>query len=279
MTIANVDQAAAWDGPDGANWAEYADRYDTAISRIWSRFLEKNLVRQNDKVLDIGCGNGKSSRDIARVASAGSVFGIDLSGRMLEVASQRSASEGLRNVSFLQADAQVHPFEHGAFDFALSRFGAMFFADPVAAFSNICAALRPGGRLALVAWGELADNEWLLAFRKALAVGRTLPVPPIGAPGQFGLANPDHVRRILGDSGFTKANFELVTEPIGFGADAQDAFSFIRTQGFVRGLTQDLDDASKAQALDALHRTLVDHQTDGGVFLQTSSWIITAQRP
>jgi len=279
VVIANVDQAAAWDGPDGADWAEHAEHYDTAISRIWNRFLEKDLVRQNDNVLDIGCGNGKSSRDIARIASTGSVLGVDLSPQMLEIARERAGKEGLSNVSFVQADAQVHPFEKSVFDFAVSRLGVMFFSDPVAAFSNIARALRPGGRMALITWRELAHNEWLIELRKALAIGRTLPVPPLGAPGQFGLANEDHVRGILRDAGFSGVNFEVVNELIEFGVDAEDAFSFARNQGFVRGLTQDLDDAGKAKALDALHRTLIDHQTGKGVLLGTSSWLITAQRP
>ena len=151
MTIANVEQAAAWDGPEGANWAEYADRFDTAISRTWQRFLEANLIFKRDNVLDIGCGNGKSTRDAARITSSGSATGIDLSSRMLALARERSANEGLRNINFLQADAQVHPFESNSFDIAISRYGVMFFGDPVAAFANIARSLRPNGRLAFIA--------------------------------------------------------------------------------------------------------------------------------
>ncbi len=279
MTIANVEQAAAWDGPEGDNWAEHADRFDSAISRTWQRFLDASLIFKRDNVVDIGCGNGKSTRDAARVASSGSVLGIDLSTKMLELARQRSATEGIRNVDFLQADAQVHPFDNEAFDIAISRYGIMFFSDPVAAFANISLALRPGGRLALIAWRGLAENEWQLVFRSALAMGRTLPAPPSGAVGPFGFADSDQVRGILGDAGYTDINFEVINEPIDFGSNADDAFGFVRTQGFVKGLIQDLDDAGKAKALDALRRVLVAHDTGHGVLLDTSSWLITARRP
>ena len=133
----------------------------------------------------------------------------------------------------------------------------MFFNDQVAAFANIGRALRPGGRLAVMAWQELARNEWLMAFREALAVGRTLGSPPNGAPGPFGLADPDHVRRVLGrrPASWTSA-VEAIEEPLEFGTDADDAFAFVRTMGIVEGMTHDLDEADTARALDAVHEVL-----------------------
>lgn len=279
MTLANAEQAAAWNGQEGDNWAEHADRFDTAISRTWQRFLDATLIFERDKVVDIGCGNGQSTRDAARVASSGSALGVDLSTKMLELARQRSAIEGIRNVDFVNADAQIHPFDNNAFDIAISRLGIMFFSDPVAAFANIFRALRSGGRLALIAWRGLAENEWQIVLRNALAMGRTIPVPPSGAVGAFGFADSDRVRGILGDAGYIDINFEVINEPIELGSNADDAFGFVSTQGFVKGLIQDLDDAGKAQALDALHRILVAHDTGHGVLLDTSSWLITARRP
>jgi SAM-dependent methyltransferase len=279
LTIANVEQAAAWDGNEGDHWAEHADRYESAGRRQWQRFLDAGLIADDDQVLDIGCGTGKSTRDAARVAVSGAALGVDLSSRMLERARERSAAEGLTNVSFEQADAQVHPFDAHAFDVAISCFGGMFFGDPVAAFSNIGGAVRPGGRLALLAWRELARNEWLTAIRGALAAGRALPEPPAGAPGPFGLADEGHVRRVLGDAGFSGLALEAIDEPIQFGTDAEDAWSFVRNIGIVHGLTQDLDDATKQQALDHLRAVVVAHETDEGVLLGTSAWLITARRP
>lgn len=278
-TTANVEQAAAWDGHEGDMWTEHAERYEAVGRRIWNVFLDERPIAESDRVLDIGCGTGKSTRDAARLASSGRVLGLDLSAKMLERARERSASEGLTNIGFEQADAQVHPFDEDSFDVAISSFGAMFFADPVAAFANVARALQPGGRLALLAWRELARNQWLTALRETLALGRVLPEPPPSVPGPFGLADPEHVRRLLGAAGFEEVGLESIDEPMVFGTDADDAFSFVRTLSIVEGLTQGLDESDKGTALDAVHRALVAHATDEGVLLGSSAWLITARRP
>jgi SAM-dependent methyltransferase len=277
LTIANVEMAAAWDGEEGEHWAQNADRYEISGRRHWARFVEAGVIAKNDQVLDIGCGTGRSTRAAARLASSGSALGVDLSSKMLDLARQRSADEGLSNVRFEQADAQVHAFDDGAFDIAISSFGAMFFGDPEAAFANIGRGIRPGGRLALLGWRELSRNEWLTAFRGALAMGRNLPQPPAG-PGPFGLADADRVRAILTGAGFDDVDLVAIDEPIEFGTDADDAFSFVKTTGMVKGLTQDLSEATRATALDNLRAVLVEHETDEGVLLGTSAWLITAQR-
>jgi len=168
--IVNVDQAAAWDGPDGTYWAAHQARFDDAIQPHHAQLIAAAAIAPGEAVLDIGCGNGLTSRDAARAAGpGGEVLGVDLSGPMLARAEQSAKDEGLGTIRFEQADAQVHPFEAGAFDVAISRFGVMFFADPVAAFTNIASALRPGGRLAMLVWQALAANEWMTALRNALA--------------------------------------------------------------------------------------------------------------
>lgn len=278
LTMANVEMAKAWDGEEGERWTEHAERYDRASHRHWRRFLDAGFVSAHDRVLDIGCGTGKSTRDAARLASAGTALGVDLSARMLDRARQRSAADGLANASFLQADAQVHAFDADSFDLAISNFGGMFFEDPVAAYANIGRAVRPGGRLVLLAWRELARNEWLTALRGALAAGRTLPEPPPGAPGPFGLADGDQVRTILGEAGFGGVDLTEIDEPIEFGDDAEDAFGFVRTFGIVHGLTHDLDDAAVAGVLDELRTVLTAHDTGAGVLFGSSAWLITAWR-
>ncbi|HEV2070492.1 MAG TPA: methyltransferase domain-containing protein [Acidimicrobiales bacterium] len=279
VAVANAEMAAAWDGPEGDHWAQHAERYERAGWRYWKRFLEAVRIQGGDSVLDIGCGTGKSTRDAARLAGPGSVLGVDLSARMLERAQAAAQAEGLTNVRFEQADAQVHPFPDGAFDVAISSFGAMFFADPTAAFTNIARALRPEGRLALLTWRELAGNEWVTAIRDAVAAGRALPEPPADAPGPFGLARADHVRRILGAAGMVDVHLDAVYEPVEFGVDAEDAFAFVGTTGFTKGLTQDLDEESRARAFDALRRTIIDHETDHGVLFGSSAWLVTARAP
>jgi SAM-dependent methyltransferase len=278
LTIANVEQAAAWDGEEGHHWTEHADRYDAATRRSWERFLEAGLISANHSVLDIGCGTGRTTRDAARLASSGSVIGVDLSARMLERARERSKADGLTNVEYLQADAQVHPFDADAFDLGISGWGTMFFGDPVAAFTNLASAIRPHGRLAMLVWRELDRNEWLMAFRTALAAGRTLPVPPSDAPTPFAQADPERVRRVLGEAGFSDVGFTSIDEPVDFGKDADDAFGFVRKTGIAVGLTQDLDKTAKARAFDELRATIEAHETGEGVLFGTSSWLITATR-
>lgn len=277
--IANQEMAAAWDGHEGDVWTDHAERYESAGQRLWNVFLERHPVTAGDSVLDIGCGTGRSTREAARLAAPGRVLGVDLSSRMLEYARRRSEEQGLTNVRFEQADAQVHPFEEAAFDVAISSFGVMFFADPFAAFANIGRALKPGGRLAVLAWQELAKNRWLNVVRESLAAGRVLPEPPPSAPGPFGLADPAHVRRVLESGGFDGIELEPVEEPMNFGTDGDDAFDFFSTIGIVEGLTEDLEEEAKAGALEKLHRALAEHQSDEGVLLGSSAWLITARRP
>ena len=276
MTIANVEMAAAWDGDEGEHWAAHAERYEAASRGYWEALVRAVPIRPDQTILDIGCGTGRSTRDLARMVPAGSVLGVDLSAKMLERARAVADAEGLVNATFEQADAQVHPFSPGAFDLAISVFGAMFFADPAAAFTNIRRSLRPDGGLALLAWSELADNEWVAAIRLALSAGRDLPLPAAGAPGPFSMADPDRTARVLSEAGFADLLFAEVDEPIRLGEDADDAFTFASTFGITRGLTHDLDDDARAAALAALHATFFAHETDGGVLFRGSAWLITA---
>ena len=196
---------------------------------------------------------------------------------MLEVGRERARAEGLTNVTFLQADAQVHPFEPEAFDVAISDFGAMFFDDPVAAFANIGRALQPDGRLAALAWRarpqRVAEHDPWSARH-----GRVLPEPPPEAPTPFSLADPERVRRVLSEAGFESVELDPVDEPLEFGVDADDAFGFLSTVGIIHGLTEDLDEGQRATALDQLHAALAAHDTPDGVLLGTSAWLITARR-
>ncbi|MCW2545110.1 MAG: Methyltransferase type 11 [Frankiales bacterium] len=276
--VVNTDQEAAWDGHEGDVWSAEADRYDRSGSRLLRRFFEAQPVGRADRVLDVGCGTGKLTRTAAAVASDGRVTGIDLSSKMLELARQRSASAGLDNVSFHRADAQVVALDPGSFDLAISSFGVMFFNDPVAAFSNIGSALRPGGRLALLAWRSLPENAWLMSLREALAMGRDLPMPPPEAPTPFSLADPERVRVLLGSAGFEGVELTPIDEDMDMGADAADALVFARSMGIVEGLTDGLDAAVKAEAMDNLARLFKEHETADGVLLGSAAWLITAAR-
>lgn len=278
VAIANVEMAAIWDGEEGDEWTENADRYDATDRWIGRRFEAEVPIEPTDRVLDIGCGTGKSTRDAARRASSGSVLGVDLSSRMLDDARRRSVEEELTNVEFLQADAQVHHFESNTYDLAISVFGAMFFADPVAAFANIGRSLRPEGRIAFLAWQRFEDNEWLSEIFDALAAGRDLPTPPAGSPGPFGLADPSAVTEILHDAGFVDDLVTSLTEPMWVGGDADGAWAFVSEMGLVRGLTDGLDHETKTRAMGNLRHTIDAHETRDGVLFSSAAWLITARQ-
>jgi SAM-dependent methyltransferase len=275
----NADQAAAWDGEEGDDWTLNADRYDAAC-RLYDRHLiDAAQITNADDVLDVGCGTGISTRDAAGRAAAGTVTGIDLSARMVAEARQRSRLPALANTRFIHGDAQVYPFDAAAVDVVISRFGAMFFGDPVAAFANIGRAIRPGGRLALLSWRELAHNEWVLVLFDSLSAGRSLPRPPAGGPGPFGLAEEPAVRRILTAAGYGNIELREVNEPMQLGADVAGAFQFVSGLGLTRGLLSGLDEQRQADALGRLRDRLAEHATPDGVRLGASAWVITAERP
>ena len=278
MQIANKEQAEAWDGHEGRHWAEHAERYERSSRCSRPHLINATILRPTDRVLDIGCGAGLTTLEAAHLASEGSALGLDLSSQMLARAAERAAAGGVDNATFVQGDAQVHPFEPGAADVAISHFGAMFFGDPVAAFTNIAGGLRPGGRLALLVWRELDRNEWITTVRGALALGRDLPVPPPDAPTPFSLADPERVRARLTAAGFGNIQLDPVDEPIDLGPDADEAFDFFKSVGIVEGLLQDVDDAGRAQALDNLRAAFKAAETSEGVLLGTSAWLITATR-
>jgi SAM-dependent methyltransferase len=272
----NAQQAAAWNGNDGKDWTVFEDHFNAGLRRHTVRLFDAAEVRPGDCVLDIGCGCGETTRLAARAAVSGSALGVDLSARMLERARERSAAEGIGNVAFEEADAQVHRFEAATFDLAMSRTGVMFFDDPDAAWVNIRRALRPDGRLALVTWQALEHNEWMAELRAALSMGRTLPAPPMSAPGPFGLADPDFVRRLLRDAGFRDVELDDVQEPFYAGVDADDAFGFVSQTGMAAGMLGGLDGDTRARALDNLRATIAEHQTTDGVLFGSGAWLITA---
>jgi ubiquinone/menaquinone biosynthesis C-methylase UbiE len=264
-TIANVEQAAAWDGDDGNDWTEHEEHYNATIRPHTARLFARAQIAADGQVLDIGCGCGETTRRAAQIAMNGGGLGVDLSNQMLARARERSASAGLTNVSYERADARVHPFEAEAFDVAISRFGVMFFGDPVAAFRNVHRALKPGGTVAFLAWQSMAQNEWLATMFAALAAGRDLPGSPTSAPGPFGLADPDAVRRIFDEAGFQNVTLEAVSEPVTVGTAADDAFTFIQSLGVARGMLRDVDDATRNRAMYAVRAAIDAHATDRGV--------------
>ena len=273
---ANEAMRQAWDGPEGAQWSELADGFDRASREHRAVLLRAAALAQGEDVLDLGCGNGALTLQAGAAVAPGRAVGVDLSSVMLANGRARAAAAGQSNVSFVHADAQVHAFEPASFDVVLSNAGSMFFDDQDAAFTNLRTALKPEGRIVLLAWQVLANNEWLNELRRALAMGRDLPAPPVGTPGPFGLADPDHTRELLARTGYRNIRIEDVRPPMRLGEDVETAYAFVSRMGNTRGLLDDLGEDDRTAALANLRSVLAEHVTPQGVVLGTASWLITA---
>jgi SAM-dependent methyltransferase len=247
--------------------------YDAELRLHNELFRVAASVGSSDRVLDIGCGTGQSTREAARAAVAGSAVGVDVSAPMLERARQLSDDEGLANITFQHADAQVHRFPPTRFDLCISRFGTMFFADPVAAFTNIGSALRPAARLVLLVWQERDRNEWATAIRETLTGAAATP----SGPNAFSLADPTVTEDILAAAGFAEVSFTDVHEPVYYGPDSATALDAVLRLLKYGDLLADLDAAAAEQARTRLRATLDAHHTDGGVYFDSRAWIVTAR--
>jgi ubiquinone/menaquinone biosynthesis C-methylase UbiE len=261
----NADQAA------GEFRVSHAELFDAEARLHEQRFNAAAAIGASDHVLDVGCGTGKSTREAGRAAVAGTVLGVDISAPVLELARRLTDREGLRNVSYRLADAQVDDLGRARYHVCISNFGAMFFADPVAAFTNIQRALRPGARLALLAWQAPERNEWFAAIDQDIAGGS-----PSGSR-MFSLADQQTTAGILTAAGFTNVAFTDVREPVCYGADSAQAYDFVTGLQSTKDMLAGLDQAAAESALRRLRVTLTQHQTDDGVTFGARTWIITAR--
>lgn len=251
--------------------------YDAELRRHDDVLRRACHVDVHDYVLDIGCGTGRTTRHAARTARAGRALGIDISAPAIERARELARAEGLGNVGFEPADAQVHRLPQDRFDLAISRFGTMFFDDPVAAFANIGRALRPAGRLVMLVWQARDRNEWAVAIRRSLG-GAQEPAAASAGPDAFSLADPPTVERVLGAAGFVDVAFTDVHEPVYYGPDVAAALDWVRGFACSRETTTGSDPATAARALRRLGETLSEHLRDDGVWFDSRAWLISARR-
>ena len=252
------------------------DFYDTELRAHHEHLHAVYGISPGDRVLDIGCGTGLTTRQAARAAAPGNVVGVDVSERMLERARQMTTAERLGNVRYELGDAQVHRFDPAGFDVAISRFGTMFFSDPAAAFANIAAALRPEARLVLLVWQRYEHNEWARTIDAALGDAAQPPQP--GAD-PFSLGEAEATAGILEGAGFDNVRFEHVHEPVLYGHDLDAALAFVRGFQNTRAALASLSDDAAARTVERLRETLAAHYSDErGVVLDSRSWLITARR-
>jgi SAM-dependent methyltransferase len=277
MTPANEAQIDHWNSSDARHWVDQQVQYDRQLEPVGSAVLGAAEIGSGSRVLDIGCDCGSMTLQAARAGRT--ALGVDVSKPMLDRARADAVGRGVANVEFRQADAQTHRFAPDSVDIGISRFGVMFFDDPVAAFSNIGASLPPGGRLVFCCWQALARNDWLLL--PVMAASEHLPLPdPNEGPGPFSLADPDTVASLLRTAGFGGVTFGSLELPllIAGGGTVEEALEFLMHTGMARAMFRQADADRSDRARSAMRDVLTEHHRSDGVRLDSACWIVQARR-
>ncbi len=276
-TAPNQDQAANWNNASGKTWVEMQSVLDGMLAPYEEIVVDAGFPGEGGRVLDIGCGAGAITLAMARrVGPAGHCVGLDISRPLVAAARARAAREGLGNASFVEGDAQTQVLDRDDFDALISRFGVMFFDDPVAAFANIRRAARTGGRLAFVAWRSPAENDFLTAaVRAAAPLLPDLPTPQPGAPGQFAFADGERVRSILEGGGWSAV--ELKPVDLACEVAEPDLMAYVTGLGPV-GLALPHADAVTARKVENVLRQAFARFVETGVArFTTACWLATAR--
>jgi ubiquinone/menaquinone biosynthesis C-methylase UbiE len=277
-STANPQQYEDWNGEQGRRWTTNADERDVVLAPFADALLERAAVAPGEHVLDVGCGCGATTITAAQSAGpGGAATGVDLSETMLGVARDRCRVAGCENVTFVQADAQVDALG-GPFDAAISRFGTMFFSDPVAAFTNAARHLQPDGRLCIATWQPLVANEWLIVPGAALLDFGTMPEGnEPGMPGMFAQSDDETIERVLGRAGFADVTVTPMTLPMTLARTVDDAVAYLASSGPGRAILQTIPADRHGEALAAVGEALVAHHEPGtGVVLDGAVLITTA---
>jgi len=270
----NAMQSEFWNGPVGELWAGRQDVVDNTLRKIGEALMEFAAPAPGMRILDIGCGAGTSTLALAAAAAPGSAVGLDVSAPMIAAAKARTAPA---NASFILADAASHRFE-SEFDLVYSRFGVMFFSDPAAAFANIRAALKPGGRLAFVCWRAYEENQWARSvFDAALdLLPPQEPTDPL-APGPFALADRRRLKTILARAGFQDVRVTALDTVMMLGKTAQDAAHEVLQLGPLSRAARELDDAVRAKIRERVRPVLESFKTQAGITPAAACWLVGAR--
>jgi SAM-dependent methyltransferase len=273
-----------WNGPNGDRWVENQSRLDRMLKPYGDALAAAAGPVRGERVLDVGCGAGATSFDFAgRVGPEGHVVGVDISEALIRRA-RDIARDQAPAVEFRLADAGAVMFEP-VFDRIVSRFGVMFFDDPVAAFANLRAALKPGGAMTFVCWRGPQENDWTRLPMTAIRdIAPPLPPGNLEAPGPFAFADRDRVARILAEAAFTDIDIRPFDHPVLFGvgetpgAAVEDAVSNAIKVGPLERALADQPDDVRVQAIEAVRQAYAARLSAEGVVIEGAAWIVTARR-
>jgi SAM-dependent methyltransferase len=273
---ANQKQRDYWNGPVGENWVKLQDTFDRGFTHITAALMDFAAAKRGENVLDIGCGAGTTTIALAGMVAPGRAAGIDISAPLVAEAKQRARAAN-STAEFLEADASDRAFTP-EFDLAFSRFGLMFFADPVPSFANIKRALKPGGRLAFVCWCRFEEIESIFA---PYAAARDLfpPDPPStpGAPGPFGLCDPDRTVSILTQAGYRGIEVQRRECLSPMGATVEDALQQAMNLGPLAFALRNSDDATKEAVRARIRPVLERYKTSEGIAPPAAFWLVGAR--
>jgi len=270
-----AEQAAYWNGPGGQGWLASYERIQRSIGEFGTTALAAAAARPGEHVVDIGCGTGGTTAALAQaVGPAGHVLGVDISETLIGAA----RSHRLDNATFVVGDAATHPFKAGSYDLVFSRFGVMFFADPVAAFRNLHHALKPSGRLVFVAWRTPRENPWgMVPVQAAAPFLPPLPRPGPEEPGQFSFGDRARVERILEEAGFAALRIEPIDRQIWMGGTVAEVVAHAGRFGPLARAVAGAEPAAIDKAKQAIAAALAPHQGPDGVTLPGACWLVSAE--
>jgi SAM-dependent methyltransferase len=274
---ANRDQSVLWNEGSGRTWVELQNVLDDMLAPFEGLLVEEAFPGEGGRVLDIGCGAGATTLSMARhLGPGGLCLGLDISEPLTTAAKARAASEGLSSAAFVQADAQTYNFEPNEFDSVISRFGVMFFDDPVAAFANIRRAARQAAKLRFVAWRSPAENPFMTtASRAAGPLLPNIPTPDPRAPGRFAFADGDRVRHILEESGWKDVNV-LPIDVTGNVAE-KDLLAYVTKLGPVGIVLQDVDESTRVRVATVVREAFEPYIQHGAARFTMACWLVSAQ--
>jgi len=275
---------AFWNDTLAAKFERYRDILMNGLSHHSKVWLDEVQIAPGAKIVDVGCGWGDTARALAhKTGPQGHVLGLDCVEQFLQRARADARAEGLENIRFVAADVQSYPFD-GSFDLCFSRFGMMFFENPVAAMRNILRALKPGGELVFIVWRSKAENVW--AIVPETVVKSFLPTPGEDArtcgPGPFSMSEPDVVRKQLEIAGFDDIRFSATDGPVTAGDSLCNAIDFqlaIGPAGEIFREAGALAEDRRAEIEAALHDALAPYQQGESIVLPSASWRISARKP
>ncbi len=270
-------QGEYWNGDAGKRWALHREQVDRALRPFGMAMVEAARLKPGEAVLDVGCGCGATSLMAAqRVGGGGSVTGVDISAPMIERA--RTLASDVKGLTFVCADAAACTLGT-TFDAMISRYGLMFFEDPLTALGRLRSQLSPMGRTAFVAWRALAENQWLeLPLAAVCQALRSPPPRPASGPSPFAFADAQQVCDLLKRAGFADVKFEAVHAPVRMSESGlAEGVRFVELHaGPVGRVLAEADETARARALEALGRALAPYVREQVLELNGSAWLFTA---